>query len=412
MRRNVTFRAPGTAAHHKHHLLFAALITASGIGCAKSDDGAAKEAPTDTAQAASARATVSMTSAQVQHGGVEWSAAVAASARTVLELPGQLVPNEDHTAYLGAPAEGRVVSVQVRPGDRVAAGQSLVTLQSGAATDARADFSKATAGLNAARASAAFARAARERAERLLVVKAASREEVEHAQTNDEVAQGALQQAEAELSRARTAREQLGATSAEGTMILRSPLRGVVLSRDATPGSVAAAGAPLVAVTDPATLWLEIAVSDRQIGALRQGARVRFSVPAFPADSFEARVQSVGGALDTTSRTVPVRALVVNKDGRLRPAMFATTFIEGGETRQVVSLPSDAVQLLDNRAVVFVARADGKGGATFERRDVDVGTSAGGRVEVVRGLSAGEMVVTSGAFAIKSEFARSKMAGG
>jgi membrane fusion protein, heavy metal efflux system len=119
----------------------------------------------------------------------------------------------------------------------------------------------------------------------------------------------------------------------------------------------------------------------------------------------------VGGALDTITRTIPVRAVVKNTDGRLRPAMFATALIDGGAMRAVVVLPSDAVQMLDNRSVVFVARPDGKGGATFERRDVETESSTGARTEVVRGLAAGDLVVTTGAFAIKSEFARAKMAG-
>ena len=70
----------------------------------------------------------------------------------------------------------------------------------------------------------------------------------------------------------------------------------------------------------------------------------------------------------------------------------------------------EAVQLLDNRPVVFVARPDGKGGATFERRDVDTSASTGGQAQVVGGISPGEVVVVAGAFAVKSEFARAKMA--
>ncbi len=209
--------------------------------CGASGTETAKPASTDSVSAAAPMARVTLNSAQIQHGGVQWSAVTVSTAASETELPGQLVPNEDHTTYLGAPAEGRVMRVHVRLGDRVVAGQPLVTLQSAEATAARADSDKATAGLSVARASSTFARAARERAERLLAVKAASREEVEHAQTNDDVARGAVQQAEAELVRARIAREQLGATSATGLMVLRSPLNGVVLSRDATPGAVAAA---------------------------------------------------------------------------------------------------------------------------------------------------------------------------
>ena len=90
--------------------------------------------------------------------------------------------------------------------------------------------------------------------------------------------------------------------------------------------------------------------------------------------------------------------------------MFATVWIDGGAARSVINLPTDAVQLLDNRAVVFLARPDGKGGATFERRDVVVGTPRGTQTPVLSGLAAGDRVVIAGAFAIKSEFARPQMA--
>jgi membrane fusion protein, heavy metal efflux system len=385
-------------------------------GCAQSDGDNSKESPKaalvpDSAERASATARVTFSAAQVQHGGVQWSAATATTAASTIELPGQLVPNEDRTSYVGAPAEGRVITVHVRPGDRVTQGQVLVTLKGAEASVAAADFDKAKGGVTAATATLSHATEVRMRADRLFALKAASREEVEHAALDETIAQSGLEQARAELTRASSARAQLGATGATGAMVLRSPLRGVVLSRSVTPGTVAQAGAPLVAVTDPSSLWLEIAASDRAITGIRTGARVRFNVPAFPGDTFGALVESVGGALDTITRTIPVRAVVKNTDGRLRPAMFATALIDGGAMRAVVVLPSDAVQMLDNRSVVFVARPDGKGGATFERRDVETESSTGARTEVVRGLAAGDLVVTTGAFAIKSEFARAKMAG-
>jgi len=192
-------------------------------------------------------------------------------------------------------------------------------------------------------------------------------------------------------------------------MVVRAPLSGVVLSREAAPGSVVDAGASLVTVADVGTLWLDISAPDRVTATLRPGAGVRFTVPAFAADTFTARVQSVGSALDSATRTLPVRALVQNGLGRLRPEMFATVWIEGGAARAAVAVPDAAVQLLDEKPVVFVAVPDGAGGARFERRDVEVGAKMGGRTQIVRGLNPGESVVVDGAFAVKSEFARSKM---
>jgi membrane fusion protein, heavy metal efflux system len=303
-----------------------------------------------------------------------------------------------------------VLDVRVQPGQRVSAGQALVTLQSQEASAVRADFDKAMAELNSRRAGATYARAARERAERLLEAKAISRQELERAHADDELARASLSQAEAEVQRARAGMSQLGVGSANGTMVIASPLSGIVLSREAVPGSIAEAGAPLVTVTDPGTLWLEVSVADRAASSLATGSRVRFAVPAFPADTFDARVTSVGGALDPSTRTVPVRARVPNRAGRLRPAMFATVWIEGAAQQAAVSVPEGAVQMLDERPVVFVATPDAKGGARLERRNVTLGGTVGGRAQVLTGITAGETVVTDGAFAVKSEFSRAKMA--
>lgn len=352
---------------------------------------------------------VSFSAAQVQHGGVRWEPVAASSGASVLEVPGQIVPNEDRTARLGAPGRGRVVRVHVQPGQRVTIGQQLVTLQSAEASAARADYDKAVAELDSRRAAATYARTARERAERLLTAKAISRQELERSQADDELARSSLAQAQAELQRARAAMQQMSVSAADGSTIVVAPLAGVVLSRDAVPGAVVEAGAPLVSVTDPSSLWLEVSVPDRAASGLITGARVRFVVPAFVGDTFEARVQSVGGALDPSTRTLPVRALVGNSAGRLRSAMFATAWIEGGERRATVSVPEDAVQMLDERPVVFIAVPDGKGGARFERRNVQLGGTVAGRAQLLQGVSAGDVVVTAGAFAVKSEFARSKM---
>lgn len=368
----------------------------------------------DLAETGAAAATtpnvLTFTAAQVQHAGVRWGPVAGAAGASALEVPGQLVPDGDRTAHLGAPARGRIIEVRVQPGQHVNAGQPLITLQSQEASTARADYDKARAELNARRAGATYARSARDRAERLLDAKAISRQELERAEADDELARASLAQAQAEAQRAAAGMSQLGVGSSNGTIVIASPLTGIVLSREAVPGSVAEAGAPLVTVSDPATLWLEVSVADRAASSLATGARVRFNVPAFPTDTFDARVTSVGGALDPSTRMVPVRARVPNSAGRLRPAMFATVWIEGAGRQATMSVPEGAVQMLDQRPVVFLATPDAKGGLRMERRDVTLGGTVGGRAQVLQGLTAGETVVTDGAFAVKSEFSRAKMA--
>jgi cobalt-zinc-cadmium efflux system membrane fusion protein len=89
--------------------------------------------------------------------------------------------------------------------------------------------------------------------------------------------------------------------------------------------------------------------------------------------------------------------------------MFATVMLPLGELRAGVAVPEGAMQLLDERPVVFAVVPLKDGGARFERRDVDVGARTGRNIHIVRGLSAGDIVVTDGAFAVKSEFARLKL---
>ncbi|MEO7985826.1 MAG: efflux RND transporter periplasmic adaptor subunit [Gemmatimonadales bacterium] len=328
---------------------------------------------------------------------------------TLVEIPGQLVPHQDRTARLGAPAEGRVLQVHVQAGDRVRAGALLVTLQSQAASTARAEYDKAVAALTSQRAQAAFARTAKERAERLLAAKAIGRQEVERAQADDELARASLAQAESEVARAKAAQTHLSVSTDGGSIVLRSPLSGIVLSREAEPGAVVQPGSPLVAVTDPTTLTLELDLPDQAASVLSPGAQVRFVVPAFPADTFAGRVETVGGALDPATRTLPVRAHVPNRSGRLRPQTFAKAWIEGKERRPAALVPDSAVQQLDERPVVFVAVPDAKGGARFERRNVEVGATVGGQTQILGGIHSGDIVVVGGAFAVKSEFARSTL---
>jgi cobalt-zinc-cadmium efflux system membrane fusion protein len=375
-------------------------------GCGRdAEDGRGADSPSSRPVEPSQ---VTMTRDQIEHGGIQWAPVRALAMTETTDIPGQLAPDEDRTARLGAPARARVITVHVRIGDRVPRGQLLVTLQSEQASAARAEYAKAGAELKAHASAARYARAALERAERLLELKAVSRQEVERARVDSEEADAARVQAQADVQRAEDTLTHLGVSEAAGEMEVRAPIAGVVLSRDAAPGSVVDAGAPLVTVTDPTTLWLDIAATERVAPLLRRGSRVQFAVPELLPRTFDATIENVGGALDPATRTLPVHAVVRNRGGALRPAMFATVTLTVGQERPGVVIPDGALQLLDERPVVFVARPD-TDGARFERRDVEVGARTRGEIHIVAGVSAGEVLVTQGAFAVKSEFARAKM---
>jgi len=347
---------------------------------------------------------IPLSAAQIRHGGIAWEPVAMGTAAAGVSVPGQLVPNEDRTARLGAPAGGRVVAVHVRPGDRVAAGQRVVTLQSPEASVAQSDNAKARAELSSRQAQAAYAKSARDRAERLLALKAIPRQDYERAVADDELARSSVAQAEAELTRARTAAEQLGAaTSASGAIELRTPLAGVVLARTAVPGSVVEAGTPLAIVTDPSTLWLTINAPEALAAAFRTGELLRFTVPAYAGETFSARVDAVGAGLDPGTRTLAVRAAVDNRTGRLKPEMIATVTANGGPRVAAAIVPDGAVQMLKGKPVVFLVRPQPNGAARFVAREVDVASRDAATAAITHGVSAGDVIVTKGAFAVKAQ---------
>lgn len=340
---------------------------------------------------------------QIEHGHIRWGRVDAETTTSTVTVPASITPNEDRTIRLGAPAGGRILAVRVAPGDRVARGELLLTMQSPDAGMAQSDVAKAVSAVTAARAEATFAASARARAERLLTLKAMPRQDYERAVAEDEAARATLDQALAELRRARATAEALGAgASASGQIAIRSTLAGVVLERTAVPGAVVEAGAPLVVVTDPASLWLMISAPEALSGAFARGRRVQFTVPAYPTDTFDARVSAVAAGLDPDTRVLPVRALIANGRNQLKPEMLATAIV-GGAAGPVIVVPDAAVQSIDGHDAVFVAEPDVHGGARMTMRSVTVGGRTAGRATITAGLTPGDTIVLDGAFAVRAE---------
>ena len=351
---------------------------------------------------------VTLSAVQLKNGVVRWESANEQSIAGSVELPGRITTNEDHSRRLGALTEGRVLTVHVSPGEHIAVGDRLVTMQSQQAAMVLSDKSKGEAEVNSRKAAAAYARSARDRAERLLALKAIPRQDVERAVADDELAQAALAQAQAELARVKSVIAQLGVEGVAGRIVIRAPIAGVVTSRDVMPGAVVMAGPPLLTIADPTQLWLSVSVPEVEASTMRVGMRLRFVVGAAARDTFDARIQSVSGTFDSLTRALPVRAVVADTRGILRPEMFAKVWLVQANQR-AITVPDSAVQRLGNGLVVFIARPNANGGSTFTSRSVEIGATQHNRTAIVRGLAVGDLIVVTGAFAVKSQLLRSSM---
>ncbi|MCP4092334.1 MAG: efflux RND transporter periplasmic adaptor subunit [Planctomycetes bacterium] len=186
-----------------------------------------------------------------------------------------------------------------------------------------------------------------------------------------------------------------------------APIGGTVLHRNAVEGKYVKEGEALFKVADLDQLWLELDAFEADLPWVRLGQSVEFEVDAWPGETFHGKVAFLDPVLNLTTRTVGVRVLVDNKDGRLRPEMFvrARVMAHVGAEELPLLIPSSAPLLTGDRAIVFVQLEDTElhGASVFEARDVILGPRAGDYFIVLAGLHEGDHIVERGAFTIDSE---------
>lgn len=185
---------------------------------------------------------------------------------------------------------------------------------------------------------------------------------------------------------------------------IRTPFGGTVMERFATEGTYVQTGARLYSIANLTDLWIQLDAYESDLPLLSLNQSVRVEVEAYPGEDFDGTVTFIEPTLNAQKRTARVRVEVENKDGRLRPGMFAQAIVateskKGPDAPLVI--PSTAPLFTGRRAIVYV---DVKGeGGTYEARTVRLGPRLGNVYPVVAGLSEGERIVTRGAFALDAD---------
>jgi membrane fusion protein, heavy metal efflux system len=303
---------------------------------------------------------------------------------------GELRVDESAYAEAGSPIPARIVRLRANPGQAVRRGDPLADLQS-------VELGQARAGRTAARARAELARQTVERKRALAADRIVSQGELQRAEAEAAAADADLRAAEAALDALGVGGEASGGLSA---FTLRAPIAGTVLERLAVQGQTADPSRPLFRIGDLSRLWLVVQAAERDAVRVRTGAVAEISLAALPGEPLRATVEWVGREVDPHSRTVPVRLVLPNQDGRLKPGMFATAWIgTGAAGDKVVAVPAASLQRMDDRWVVFLPQSAGR----FEVRPVGRGRDLGGEVAILSGLAPGERVVVEGSFVLRAE---------
>jgi len=357
-------------------LILLASLGAWGASCSKHDMPASKPPFSATADAVTlhqgAPTPLKFVTAEVTDGDPLPLPPVTARVATV----------ETMTAPSMAPLSGRVVSVNVRLGDRVKEGDRLIEVRT-------ADLPTLQHDLRAAELSIRTKKAIVDRLKGLVEARAASQNELT-------VAQSELDEAKLAASAASEKIKSLSIKQADATSYwVLANRSGVVVQLDAAPGKqVGPEGdKPIATVADLGEVLVLADVSQKDAATLEAGAPVEIRFPDGVDTRVKGSIETVSDVVDPDKQTVPVRVRVNNEKKILRPNAFVNVVFSPKPEQKIAGVPAAAVVSDGAESVVFVETEPG----SFKRRRVELGRRSKERAEITSGLRAGERVVTSNA---------------
>jgi cobalt-zinc-cadmium efflux system membrane fusion protein len=328
---------------------------------------------------------------------------------------GRIALDDDTSTSVFSPFSGRVTRVIARAGDVVAAGAPLFSVQSTELAQAENDMVSALATLHTAHAQLDLAATNESRQHQLFAGHGAALKDWQQSRVDLATAQGALNSAEIAVAAVRNRLAILGVTprdihhietnpdpeNVSADTVVRAPIAGTITARQVSPGqnivgATASSGAAnaVFVIGDLSKLWMVAMAPETDAGRIHVDDIARVTVPAYPGRVFDARVTYVAPVLDPVTHRLVVRAEIENPDGALKPDMLAQFRIITGHAAPALTVPDTAVVYEGSDAHVWVADPAAH---TLALRNVTLGLSVGGQVEVLSGLKPTESVVTSGA---------------
>ena len=321
--------------------------------------------------------------------GVQAAVVESVSAQTpqIIQTTGTVQAKE--TAMISPQIPGRIREVVVRAGDRVRAGQLLVTLDDAAMESA---LNQAAAGAVAAekqqaeaQTQASLAAQTLARYELLKEQRSVSPQEFDEVEKRSEAAQLQVAAYAAQSDQARAA--VAGARTQLGYTTLHAPFAGVVTARMADPGTLAAPGMPVLQIDREGPLQVYTSVDESLIGSIHTGMKLPVRVSGMEASNLDGTVAQIVPAADPVSHSFLVK-LDLPGLNKLHAGMYATVGIPGG-VKPMILIPQTTVVLRGSLACVYTVDANGMA----QLRYVTLGAQHGHQVEALSGVSAGEKLV-------------------
>ncbi|WP_027516876.1 efflux RND transporter periplasmic adaptor subunit [Bradyrhizobium sp. WSM1417] len=322
---------------------------------------------------------------------------------------GKVAVDEDRSTPVFSPYAGRVTKLLAKPGEVLKQGQPLFTIEAADTVQAQNDFIAAMSSQNKAKSAIDLADIQFKRAKDLYEGHAIPLKDYQQAEATQVQAQNDMRSSATALEAARNKLRILGFTDEtikafqdkgviNPEVTIYSPIAGTVVQRKIGPGQYVNSGAsdPVFVVGDLSTVWLTAFVRESDAAAVCVGQDISVNVMALPGRPLTAKVNYVAAAIDPNTRRLLVRATIDNKDGLLKPEMFANVTIYSFGDRAAPAVPKQALIYEADKVRLWVARED----KSVELREIKIGLINGNLVEVTSNLKPGEQVVTKGSLFI------------
>ena len=334
------------------------------------------------------------------------------SEQTDVTVPGKIAFNGEKVTSVLSQFSGRIVRLDATVELTVKAGQVSGTIDTPDIVGIQSDYQQSLTAERSARTTLDLATRTRERNERLAKAEAIPQRDLQQSQADESRAADDLKRAESAIAAARGRLQSAGLKEVEierlgsGTtavnrlMPILAPISGTIIERKAGVGQVVQAGTgdPLFMIADLSTVWINADVYEDQLARIHQGESMKVTTPAYPNESFTARVDQIGSTIDPDKHTVAVRCVVGNPAHRLKPGMFANVVLSAAATIEVLTVPSSAIVAEGDQRSVFVEESPGR----YIKRAVEIGDEINGATIVRSGLKEGDRVVVRGGLLISA----------
>lgn len=322
---------------------------------------------------------------------------------------GKVAVDEDRSTPVFSPYSGRVTKLLAKPGEMLKQGQPLFTIEAADTVQAQNDFIAAMTSQNKAKSALELSDIQFKRAKDLYEGHAIPLKDYQQAEATQVQARNDMRSSGTALEAARNKLRILGFTdetikafqdkgAINPEVTIYSPIAGTVVQRKIGPGQYVNSGAsdPVFVIGDLSTVWLTAFVRESDAAAVCIGQDITVNVMALPGRPLTARINYVAAAIDPNTRRLQVRATIDNKDGLLKPEMFANVTIYSAGDHAAPAVPKQALIYEADKVRIWVARED----KSVELRQIKIGLINGNLVEVTSNLKPGEQIVTKGSLFI------------